>query len=456
MAIEIKEYVGFSCSNTTKNNGILIQESMTATATPQQMISPDSLMVEIEGVHSDVLTINCTKYTEGCLKRSLPYWTSPYERPVIMHHNDEDGKIIGRVKKVEMIDSKRSGTPAINFTCNIGDENGVKGIKNGTLSTVSIGAIGYDVTCSICGANVAECDCGHKKGRMYDGKLCYWTIENMEPREVSYVILPSDEYAQTMKVYKPGKKELKESVEVKEDMSVCDELIRHLTESVEKDDSNNDQVKIDETVEDDVKDDKAVEDDKKDNLEDKVEEKSEDKTEEDEKEKEPEVEDKTEDKVEDDIKDEDDSNKEDRDAIVDDLKKDVADLKEELEKVKKQLKEERKLKEKVELELAGFKIQEKLNVAKNIKVLKESIGIECKDAEEMAKENSIEELNLIHKTLKETCNYTKLPGKLIMESIVDESNDNINKPIEVKESINTEEGYQDFLDLQNIYKRLFK
>lgn len=442
MAIEIKEYVGFSCSNTTKNNGILIQESMTATATPQQMISPDSLMVEIEGVHSDVLTINCTKYTEGCLKRSLPYWTSPYERPVIMHHNDEDGKIIGRVKKVEMIDSKRSGTPAINFTCNIGDENGVKGIKNGTLSTVSIGAIGYDVTCSICGANVAECDCGHKKGRMYDGKLCYWTIENMEPREVSYVILPSDEYAQTMKVYKPGKKELKESVEVKEDMSVCDELIRHLTESVEKDDSNNDQVKIDETVEDD----------KKDNLEDKVE----DKVEEDEKEKEPEVEDKTEDKVEDDIKDEDDSNKEDRDAIVDDLKKDVADLKEELEKVKKQLKEERKLKEKVELELAGFKIQEKLNVAKNIKVLKESIGIECKDAEEMAKENSIEELNLIHKTLKETCNYTKLPGKLIMESIVDESNDNTNKPIEVKESINTEEGYQDFLDLQNIYKRLFK
>ena len=234
MAIEIKEYVGFSSSEPTKNNGIIVQEAM-ATAIPQQMISPDSLMADVEGIHSDVLTINCTKYSEQCLKDSLPYWTNPYEIPVIMHHNDEDGKIIGRVKNVEMIDSKRSGTPAILFTCNIGDEDGVKGIKNGTLSTVSIGAVAYDVTCSICGANVAECDCGHKKGRVYDGKLCYWTINDMEPREVSYVILPSDKYAQTMKVYKPGKKELKESVEVKK-MSVCDEIMKRLTESVIEDD----------------------------------------------------------------------------------------------------------------------------------------------------------------------------------------------------------------------------
>ena len=118
-------------------------------------------------------------------------------------------------------------------------------------------------------------------------------------------------------------------------------------------------------------------------------------------------------KEEDDNKDEEDSNKDDRDAIIDDLKKEVAGLKEELEKVKKQLKEEKKLKEKVELELAGFKVQEKISIARDIKVLKESIGIECKEAEEIAEENSIEELNLIYKTLKETCSCTKLPGKQI-------------------------------------------
>ena len=460
MAIEIKEYVGFSSSQPTNHSGIIVQESVAATATPQQMISPNSLMVEIEGIHSDVLTINCTKYSEECLKKSIPYWTSPYEKAVIMHHNDEDGQIIGRVKKAEMIDSKRSGTPAINFTCNIGDENGIKGIKNGTLATVSIGAVAYDVRCSICGENVAICDCEHEKGHVYDGKLCYWTIEEMEPREVSYVILPSDKYAQTMKVYKPGKKELKESVEVRKRMSVCDEILKQLTEGVD-DEAVKDKVVIDEEVKDKKDEDEKKEAEEKpvvdEEKEDKVEEeKDEEKAEEkEEEEKEEDNDDKKSD--EDDNKDEEDSNKEDRDAIIEDLKKELAELKSELDKVKKQLKETKKLKEKVDLELAKFKVQEKVNVARDIKVLKESIGIECGEAEDMAKDNTIEELNLIYKTLKETCSYTKLPGKLVMESIVDEQSDNVAQGKKITESVGTEEeGYQDFLDLQNLHKRLFK
>ena len=460
MAIEIKEYVGFSSSQPTNHSGIIVQESIAATATPQQMISPNSLMVEIEGIHSDVLTINCTKYSEECLKKSIPYWTSPYEKAVIMHHNDEDGQIIGRVKKAEMIDSKRSGTPAILFTCNIGDENGIKGIKNGTLATVSIGAVAYDVRCSICGENVAICDCEHEKGHVYDGKLCYWTIEEMEPREVSYVILPSDKYAQTMKVYKPGKKELKESVEVRKRMSVCDEILKQLTEGVD-DEAVKDKVVIDEEVKDKKDEDEKKEAEEKpvvdEEKEDKVEEeKDEEKAEEkEEEEKEEDNDDKKSD--EDDNKDEEDSNKEDRDAIIEDLKKELAELKSELDKVKKQLKETKKLKEKVDLELAKFKVQEKVNVARDIKVLKESIGIECGEAEDMAKDNTIEELNLIYKTLKETCSYTKLPGKLVMESIVDNANDNISGHKEIKESASTvEDDRQDYLDLETLYKRLFK
>ena len=460
MAIEIKEYVGFSSSQPTNHSGIIVQESIAATATPQQMISPNSLMVEIEGIHSDVLTINCTKYSEECLKKSIPYWTSPYEKAVIMHHNDEDGQIIGRVKKAEMIDSKRSGTPAINFTCNIGDENGIKGIKNGTLATVSIGAVAYDVRCSICGENVAICDCEHEKGHVYDGKLCYWTIEEMEPREVSYVILPSDKYAQTMKVYKPGKKELKESVEVRKRMSVCDEILKQLTEGVD-DEAVKDKVVIDEEVKDKKDEDEKKEAEEKpvvdEEKEDKAEEeKDEEKAEEkEEEEKEEDNDDKKSD--EDDNKDEEDSNKEDRDAIIEDLKKELAELKSELDKVKKQLKETKKLKEKVDLELAKFKVQEKVNVARDIKVLKESIGIECGEAEDMAKDNTIEELNLIYKTLKETCSYTKLPGKLVMESIVDNTNDNISGHKEIKESASTvEDDRQDYLDLETLYKRLFK
>ena len=44
-----------------------------------------------------------------------------------------------------------------------------------------------------------------------------------------------------------------------------------------------------------------------------------------------------------------------------------------------------------------------------------------------------------------------------MESIVDDASDNTAKPVELRESVSTEEEYQqDFLDLQNIHKRLFK
>lgn len=463
MAIEIKEYVDFKSSKPTQNIGIVMQESA-AVAIPQQMISPDSLMVEIEGIHSDVLTINCTQYSKKCLEKSIPYWTDPYEKAVIMHHNDEDGQIIGRVKKAEMIDSKRSGTAAINFTCNIGDETGIKGIKNGTLSTVSIGAVAYDVRCSICGCNVAESVCEHKKGCTYDDELCYWIVEDMEPREVSYVILPSDKYAQTMKVYKPGKKDLKESVEVIEEMSVRDELFKTITESVVEDD----QVEVKEKVEvdEEVKEEKEVKDEKK---EDKVEEaKEEEEVKEEEKEAEEEEE-KEEPKQEEEKKDEEveqeeenkeeeDSNKDDRDAIINELKEELKELKDELKEVKQQLKETKKMKESVELELAGYKVQEKVNVARKIKELKESIGIECEDAEEIAKNNSINELNLIYKTLNETCNYTKLPNKILMESIVNEDADNIKEHVELKESAtnDVEEDFQDLIQLQNLHKRLFK
>ena len=461
MAIEIKEYVGFNSSNPTKNNGIVIQESVAAIAVPQQMISPDSLMVEIEGIHSDVLTINCTQYSEKCLKESLPYWTSPYEKAVIMHHNDEDGQIIGRVKKAEMIDSKRSNTPAVKFTCNIGDKKGIEGIKNGTLSTVSIGAVAYDVRCSICGHNVAESECEHEKGHVYDGKLCYWIIEEMDPREVSYVILPSDKYAQTMKVYKPGKKQLKESVEVKKKMSVCDEIMKSLTESVQDEDGIdvNEKIHIDEEAgkEEDAKKDEQKEPEQEPEKEPEKEPEQGDVEEDGEKPEGEKDDDKEKKDDEEDNSEEDDSNKDDRDAVIDELKKELKELKEELKGVKEKLKETKKVKESVEAELAKFKVQEKVQVARQIKELKESIGITCEEAEDMAKDNTIGELNLIYKTLKETCNYTKLPGKIMQESVIDRSTDNISKGIETKESVaDIEEDYQDFIELQNLHERLFK
>ena len=217
VAIEIKEYVGHQfVSVNGSGNYINLKEGYAET-----YMAEDSIMVDIEAIHSRI-TRNNTYYSPNCLKESVPYWTNPYKVPVIMHHNEKDGQIIGRVHSVEYTEvNTRGNTPALIFTANVGDEEGKKGIKNGTLSTVSIGVIAHDLRCSICGTNLAEEGlCEHEKGEYYDvegeQRLCYWIIEKMEPKEVSYVIVPSDAYAHNLRVYdavKKKKSEVKESVE---------------------------------------------------------------------------------------------------------------------------------------------------------------------------------------------------------------------------------------------------
>lgn len=473
MAIELKETVGYANFKIVNDNSSKINLAESACATvPQQMISPDSLMVEIEGIHSEILTVNDTFYTAECLKKSIPYWTSPYERPVIMHHKDQDGVIIGRIKGTEMVKSEksRSNTPALSFTCNIGDDGGIKGVNNGTLSTVSIGAMVYDLRCSICNKNLAEeGPCEHEKGEYYDDKLCYWIIEDMMPKELSYVIVPSDKYAQTMKVYRPSKKQIKESVEVNNEMSIYDELIKGITESVIEDDSENkasvaeaeeaseaakvmdEEVKDKEEKEPKKEDDKEEKDDKEEEKEEPKQEEEKPEEKEDEKEEE-----KKEDK--DDKKEEEDSNKDDEDKKIKELEAKVADLIKEVNDLKAKLQKAKEAKESVELELAKYKVQEKVEVASRIKSLKESVGISCEESEEMAKNYSIDELNLIYTNLKDVCAHTQqLPTKITQESLVDDAADNTSKKVkDVKESVDYEEDYSDFIEFQNLRNKLFK
>ena len=251
MAIEIKEYVGheFVSVNHTPTKLKNMTESSVET-----YIDENSLMVDIEAIHSRV-TRNNTYYSPECLKDSVPYWTNPYERPVIMHHNEKDGVIIGRIKSVEYKEAEtRTGTPALVFTANIGDEEGKKGIKNGTLSTVSIGVIAHDLRCSICGTNLAEEGlCEHEKGETYDGKLCYWIINKMEPKEVSYVIVPSDIYAHNLRVYeaiKKKKSEVKESVD-----NIFEDLIKstqQIVDSIQESTETQEGTQVDEEVKKDA------------------------------------------------------------------------------------------------------------------------------------------------------------------------------------------------------------
>ena len=96
MAIEIREYIGDSMNITESavKGPINLNENFNEIGP----ISNDSIIQFIEGIHVGP-TRNFTWYMNEALISSIPSWTKPYQRPLIMHHNEKDGKIIDDMKK---------------------------------------------------------------------------------------------------------------------------------------------------------------------------------------------------------------------------------------------------------------------------------------------------------------------------------------------------------------------
>ena len=451
MALEVKEEV--SAVIFYKNvNGMDMQESVAPALAFQPVssaISPDSIMVDIEGIHS-IVTRNFTYYTPTCLKKSAPYWTTPYERPVIMHHNDRDGIQIGRIKVAEYLEETRAKSPGLLFTCNIGDEAGIKGVKNGTLSTVSIGAVIHKATCSICGQNIAAVgECEHQRGRKYDGKLCYWLMEEMEPKELSYVIVPSDRYANTVRIYKPKDISAKESYNEggnDENMGIFDNIDLPLTEpevveqavvedevvaqeAVEEKPEAQEEVKVEEPVE-------IVEEPK--------EEKQEEVKEEEPKKEEP----KKEEPVEEDNKEKDidDMSKEELADKCKELMKQVGGLLEDVKYLKSKLDKERGFKEALELEVLQMKQVQKMHLAEQVVSLRKELGLREENMEDLMM-MSEESLTSSIKTFMEfkesnTFNVNTLP-RIESKALIDATEDNTIKESH-KEDLNKNNSNIDY------------
>ena len=434
MALEVREEV--SAVIFYKNvEGMNAQESVAPVLSFQPVssaMSPDSIMVDIEGIHS-IVTRNFTYYTPECLKKSVPLWTSPYERPVIMHHNDKDGVQIGRIKAVEYVEETRAKSPGLLFTCNIGDDAGIKGVKNGTLSTVSLGAVIHKATCSICGQNIAtEGECEHQRGRRYEGKLCYWNMEEMEPKELSYVIVPSDRYANTIRIYKPKDLGAKESYNEggnEESMGIFDNIDLTLTEP-----------EVQESVEEVVEVQEAEQ-----KQEEQQQEQEEAKVEEVVVEEEPKVEVKEEPKQEPE-KEEEAKEEEPKEKGIDDMSKEeladkckelvklVAGLQDDVKYLRNKLNEERGVKEALELEVLKMKQVQKMHLAEQVVSLRKELGLREEAIDDLMM-MSEESLNSSIKTFMEfkesnTFNVNTLP-KIESKALVDEKEDNT-----IKESSN--------------------
>lgn len=432
MAFELKEYVGaVALSVKSKDNEIaLLSEGYT-----QTYIDENSLMVDIEGIHS-IITRNDTYYAPDCLKESVPYWTSPYERPVIMHHNERDGKIIGRIKSANYISkSERSGTAALEFITNIGDEEGKTGIKNGTLATVSIGAIAHDIRCSVCNRNLVEEGlCEHSKGEIYDGKRCYWIVKRIEPKELSFVIVPSDIYAHSTRVYPAVKKN--KNNEVNESMAfgtnnIFADLIEStkaaiaegspLDEEVKDGENANQTGKIEEENKQGKEEGKTEGEEGKKDPEQKPEETPEQKDDE----KNPKN-DEGEEKPKEDPKS-DEGSKEGEGNEIKELKAEIEKLKAENASLKKSVEVEKKLKESAELELVKIQQERKVDLVERVNKLRTDIGLQAQDVASLM-ESSVESLQVSLKTYTECkeSNLNAIRQMSVIESPVSVSDERDN------------------------------
>lgn len=73
-------------------------------------------------------------------------------------------------------------------------------IEAGIKKEVSVGCAVERAVCSVCGADVRQGSCPHKKGEYYDGKLCYASLEGAsDAYEFSFVAVPAQPEAGVVK-----------------------------------------------------------------------------------------------------------------------------------------------------------------------------------------------------------------------------------------------------------------
>ena len=298
---------------------------------------------------------------------------------------------------------------------------------------MSLGAVIHKATCSICGQNIAtEGECEHQRGRRYEGKLCYWNMEEMEPKELSYVIVPSDRYANTIRIYKPKDLGAKESYNEggnEENMGIFDNIDLTLTEP-----------EVQESVEE-----QAVEEVVEVQEAEQQQEQEEAKVEEVVVEEEPKVEvkedPKQEPEKEEEVKEEeakekgiDDMSKEELADKCKELIKLVAGLQDDVKYLRNKLNEERGVKEALELEVLKMKQVQKMHLAEQVVNLRKELGLREEAIDDLMM-MSEESLNSSIKTFMEfkesnTFNVNTLP-KIESKALVDEKEDNT-----IKESSN--------------------
>ncbi|MBQ7981825.1 MAG: hypothetical protein IJ305_09510 [Oscillospiraceae bacterium] len=134
----------------------------------------------------------------------------------IFDHNPKGENQTARIFLTEVVKADRSNSLGETYTYLKGyaymvrtDSNAdlIREIDGGIKKEVSVSCSAEKQTCSICGADRRVKPCRHVKGRRYDGKRCFFTLENIsDAYEWSFVAVPAQPCAGVTKSFDEGKK----------------------------------------------------------------------------------------------------------------------------------------------------------------------------------------------------------------------------------------------------------
>ncbi len=232
-------------------DAVHIKDNLVGMANNQTMTSK-GLLVRIAATHAGIVNRNNMFYMPDKMRAGAQTFVSPFQKPVLLNHNEESspiGRIVAatyvdtssyikdklRGKKIrdmvvtdKLIDSFCDGSMAagaqidfvrtylrdsilddpeyqgmgyIDITAHITDMDAAQKFMDGRYLTGSVGAGTDRASCSVCKQDWSKDGmCDHRPGKIYDGSKCYMIAGNFEYDEFSMVNKPADRHAKVLEL----------------------------------------------------------------------------------------------------------------------------------------------------------------------------------------------------------------------------------------------------------------
>jgi hypothetical protein len=167
------------------------------------------IVIEVAAIHEG-MTQNFNNYPATELAAALPTWTSPYPKPVLLHH-DPYSEAVGRVVGSRM-DKEEDGTPYVRLQVAITAPEAIQRVRDQRYLTGSVGGKAGKALCSVCQsdwsqASMFDLPCKHRRGKSYNGKIASIEMADISFKEYSFVNMPADPKSGVRAVHTPMESE---------------------------------------------------------------------------------------------------------------------------------------------------------------------------------------------------------------------------------------------------------